>query len=64
MNGEYGGGFINQKLTTDLDELFDADFYSRLKQPDQELQFKQAIAVEYGGCLEYKGTYAIISWYG
>lgn len=43
MNGEYGGGFINQKLTTDLNELFNADFYTRLKQPDQELQFKQAI---------------------
>jgi pimeloyl-ACP methyl ester carboxylesterase len=43
MNGNFGGWTINQKLTTDLNELFDADFYSRLKEEDQELQFKQAI---------------------
>jgi dipeptidyl aminopeptidase/acylaminoacyl peptidase len=43
LNGNYSGSYINQKLTTDLNELFDADFYSRLKQPDQELELKLAI---------------------
>ncbi|MBT1701931.1 lipase family protein [Fulvivirgaceae bacterium PWU20] len=44
MNGEYGGSFINQKLTTDLNSLFNADFYSRLKQPQGEPELKQALA--------------------
>jgi pimeloyl-ACP methyl ester carboxylesterase len=44
MNGEYGGGFINSKLTTDVTKLFNADFYARLKQSDGELQLKQALA--------------------
>lgn len=44
MNGEYGGSFINQKLTTDLNALFNADFYARLKQTDGEPELKQAIA--------------------
>lgn len=43
MNGEYAGWEINQKLTTNLNELFDEGFYARLKQPGQELDLKEAI---------------------
>jgi pimeloyl-ACP methyl ester carboxylesterase len=43
MNGEYGGGTINAQLTTNLEELFDTGFYARLRQPDGEMELKQAL---------------------
>lgn len=43
MNGEYSGGFINSKLTTDMNELFNPEFFERLKSPEGELELKQAL---------------------
>jgi pimeloyl-ACP methyl ester carboxylesterase len=43
MNGAHDGYSINQKLTTDLNKLFDPDFYSRLKQTGGEHELKEAI---------------------
>lgn len=43
MNGEHGGGTINAHLTTNLEELFDAGFYARLRQPEGETALKQAL---------------------
>ena len=43
MNGEYDGWYINSKLTTAVPSLFNEEFYSRLKKPDEELVLKQAL---------------------
>jgi pimeloyl-ACP methyl ester carboxylesterase len=43
MNGQYGGGFINSKLTTSVDKLFNTQFFSRLKTTDGEQELKQAL---------------------
>jgi dipeptidyl aminopeptidase/acylaminoacyl peptidase len=43
MNGEYEGGFINSRLTTDTKLLFNETFYSKLKQSAEETALKQAV---------------------
>jgi pimeloyl-ACP methyl ester carboxylesterase len=42
MNGEYGSSFINDKLTTNVADLLDSDFYERLKQ-NSETDLKIAL---------------------
>ena len=44
MNGQYSGSFINSKLTTSADKLFNPQFFESLKTPAGEPEFKQAIA--------------------
>lgn len=44
MNGKYDGWYINNKLTTDVTDLLNSDFYVRLKEPNQELELKRALA--------------------
>lgn len=44
MNGKYDGGYINSKLTTQVETLFNPDFYQRLKTPEGESELKQALA--------------------
>jgi pimeloyl-ACP methyl ester carboxylesterase len=43
LNGEHEGWFINSRITTDLNKLFNPDFYSRLKEPSGEAELKRAI---------------------
>lgn len=43
LNGEYDGGFINRRLTTNVKSLLNADFYHNLKLPEGEAQLKQAL---------------------
>ncbi|SKC87179.1 alpha/beta hydrolase family protein [Ohtaekwangia koreensis] len=43
MNGNYGGSFINSKLTTHVPSLLNAEFYTRLKSPSGELDLKRAL---------------------
>jgi dipeptidyl aminopeptidase/acylaminoacyl peptidase len=43
MHKNYGGSYINAKLTTNLSLLFDPSFYARLKQPQEEGELKQAL---------------------
>ncbi len=62
MNGEYGGSFINQKLTTDVTSLFNTDFYARLKQPEAETELKQAI--ENNSIIGWKTTTPIRLYHG
>jgi predicted peptidase len=44
MNGRYGGSFINSKLTTSADQLFNAQFFASLKTASGEQELKQVIA--------------------
>lgn len=44
MNGYYDGSFINSKLTTSVDELFNAQFFESLKSSSGEQELKQAFA--------------------
>jgi len=44
MDGAHDGDEINSQLTTDMPTLFESGFYARLRQADQETDFKQAIA--------------------
>lgn len=44
MDGNHDGDEINAQLTTDMPTLFESGFYARLRQPDQETDFKEAIA--------------------
>jgi pimeloyl-ACP methyl ester carboxylesterase len=44
MDGTYDGWQINSRLTTDVAKLLEPGFYSRLKSPDGELEFKAALA--------------------
>lgn len=43
LTGEYDGGFINSKLTTNIPAFFNQEFYENLKDPQGELQLKEAI---------------------
>ncbi|HYG38375.1 MAG TPA: alpha/beta fold hydrolase [Cytophagales bacterium] len=43
LTGEYDGGFINSRLTTTIPDLFNTEFYENLKEPQGELQLKEAI---------------------
>jgi dipeptidyl aminopeptidase/acylaminoacyl peptidase len=43
MNGQYDGGFINSKLTTSVNKLFNPQFFQRLKTAEGEPELKQAI---------------------
>lgn len=43
LNGEYGGSYINSKLTTHVPSLFNSDFFQRLKDPAGELELKTAL---------------------
>lgn len=42
MDGEHSGGFIDSKLTDNIEELFNADFYSGIKNSEEE-EFKDAL---------------------
>lgn len=44
MNGLHGGSFINSKLTTVTADLFNPDFYARLKDTKGETELKSALA--------------------
>lgn len=44
MNGDYDGSFINSKLTTSVDKLFNAQFFESLKSQSGEQELKQAFA--------------------
>jgi pimeloyl-ACP methyl ester carboxylesterase len=43
MNGQYSGSYINARLTTSVEDLFNPDFYQRLKTEDGEAELKQAL---------------------
>jgi pimeloyl-ACP methyl ester carboxylesterase len=43
MNGEYEGGYINARLTTETASLFNTDFYTNLKQQGEEIALKEAV---------------------
>lgn len=44
MDGNYSGGYINSKLTTDIPTLFDPGFYERLQREEGERELKKALA--------------------
>lgn len=43
LNGEYGGDFINTKLTTDIKSLFTENFYAELTDSENESDFVTAL---------------------
>jgi dipeptidyl aminopeptidase/acylaminoacyl peptidase len=43
MNGQYEGSFVNSKLTTAVDELFNAQFFAQLSPPVQDQLLVPAI---------------------
>lgn len=43
MDGQYGGSYINSKLTTHVPSLLNVDFYARLQDPQRELELKMAL---------------------
>lgn len=44
MNGEHDGGFINTKLTTEVDQFLHPAFYNGMKSPEGEEDFKTALS--------------------
>lgn len=43
MNGEYSGGYINSRLTTNVPALFNPEFFTRLHEAHGERQLKDAL---------------------
>ena len=43
LNGDYSGGYINSRLTTQVRDLFNPDFFEALHDPVAELQLKSAL---------------------
>jgi alpha-beta hydrolase superfamily lysophospholipase len=43
MTGQYDGGFINNKLTREVNKLFEPDFYEKLKTGNADEQLKEAL---------------------
>jgi pimeloyl-ACP methyl ester carboxylesterase len=62
LNGQYGGEFINSKLTTDLKSLLTEDFYGELTDPESESDFVQAL--EENGIAGWNTTLPIRLYHG
>jgi pimeloyl-ACP methyl ester carboxylesterase len=62
LNGQYGGEFINSKLTTDLKSLLTEDFYGELTDPESESDFVQAL--EENGISGWNTTLPIRLYHG
>jgi pimeloyl-ACP methyl ester carboxylesterase len=43
LTGEYDGGFINSKLTTQVNQLFDEEFYKDLKEGNPDAELKETL---------------------
>jgi alpha-beta hydrolase superfamily lysophospholipase len=43
LNGQYSGGYINSRLTTDVPALFNPSFFEGLHNPEGELELKSAL---------------------
>jgi hypothetical protein len=43
MNGKHDGWFINSRLTTNVESLFNKTFYANLKKAEGEMQLKQKL---------------------